>query len=221
MVFDLKVGEFRPEFAGKMNFYLSAVDDQLRQPTDQPTIGIILCRERNEITVEYALRKTSQPIGVSQYQLPEALKLSLPTQEELQSLVDSLKEELNLTKEALSDFQCPVCGAPLVSRQAIPLSDHDEGTLEAYACGHQTVDGEPERPCPSSPLFPQFEEYEVSVTESPQDRLWIAFANPKTRNARRVALGRELGTTEGEARNRLFERYQRTARRWTPRRLEP
>ncbi|SPF56812.1 hypothetical protein SBA4_930031 [Candidatus Sulfopaludibacter sp. SbA4] len=107
VVFDLKIGEFKPEFAGKMNFYLSAVDDQLRQPTDQPTIGIILCRERNEITVEYALRKTSQPIGVSQYQLPEALKLSLPTQEELQSLVDSSQRGTEFYKRGPLRFSVP------------------------------------------------------------------------------------------------------------------
>jgi predicted nuclease of restriction endonuclease-like (RecB) superfamily len=73
VVFELKVEEFQPEFAGKMNFYLSAVDDALRHPDDQPSIGIILCKGRNQIVVEYALRDTSKPMGVAQYTLSHAL----------------------------------------------------------------------------------------------------------------------------------------------------
>jgi len=59
-VIELKIEEFKPEFAGKMNFYLSAVDDQLRHKDDESTIGIILCKGRNEIIVEYALRDSSR-----------------------------------------------------------------------------------------------------------------------------------------------------------------
>jgi predicted nuclease of restriction endonuclease-like (RecB) superfamily len=88
VVIDLKMKEFEPEFAGKMNFYLSAVDDLLRHPSDAPTIGLILCRSRNNVVVEYALRDTAKPIGVSAYELtralPEELKGSLPTIEELE-----------------------------------------------------------------------------------------------------------------------------------------
>ena len=73
VVFELKVEEFQPEFAGEMNFYLSAVDDALRHPDDQPSIGIILCKGRNQIVVEYALRDTSKPMGVAQYTLSHAL----------------------------------------------------------------------------------------------------------------------------------------------------
>src|SRR5438046_2876902 len=77
----------RPEYAGKMNFYLSAVDDLLRHPDDQPSIGIILCKGRNEVIVEYALRDSSKPMGVAQYRLspalPEQLKRDLPTIEDL------------------------------------------------------------------------------------------------------------------------------------------
>lgn len=86
VVFDLKIEEFKPEFAGKMNFYLSAVDDQLRHPDDQSSIGIILCKSRNELIVEYALRDTTKPMGVSQYRLatalPAQLEGQLPTREE-------------------------------------------------------------------------------------------------------------------------------------------
>jgi hypothetical protein len=73
VVIDLKIEEFKPEFAGKMNFYLSAVDEQLRHPDDGPSIGIILCKSRNELIVEYALRDTTKPMGVSQYRLATAL----------------------------------------------------------------------------------------------------------------------------------------------------
>jgi predicted nuclease of restriction endonuclease-like (RecB) superfamily len=87
VVIDLKIEDFKPEFAGKMNFYLSAVDDQVRHPDDQPSIGIVLCKGRNEVVVEYALRDTSKPMGVAQYRLspalPERLKRELPTAEDL------------------------------------------------------------------------------------------------------------------------------------------
>jgi predicted nuclease of restriction endonuclease-like (RecB) superfamily len=67
VVLELKAQKFKPEFAGKMNFYLSAVDDLLRQPGDKPTIGIILCKERNRIFAEYALRDLAKPIGIARY----------------------------------------------------------------------------------------------------------------------------------------------------------
>ena len=88
VVLDLKMGRFKPEYAGKMNFYLSAVDDQLKNTADHPSIGIILCKSKNQVVVEYALRDTSKPMGVSEFrlleQLPEQLKGSLPTIEELE-----------------------------------------------------------------------------------------------------------------------------------------
>jgi hypothetical protein len=73
IVVDLKIEDFKPEFAGKMNFYLSAIDDLLRHSGDATSIGIILCKGRNGVTVKYALKDTSKPIGVAQYQLRQAL----------------------------------------------------------------------------------------------------------------------------------------------------
>jgi hypothetical protein len=64
VVVDLKIEEFKPGFAGKMNSYLSAVDDLLRQPQDQPSLGLIVCKEHNRLVVEYALRDVSEPMGV-------------------------------------------------------------------------------------------------------------------------------------------------------------
>lgn len=87
VVIELKTVDFRPEFARKMNFYLSAVDDLLRHPDDAPSIGMILCRGRNATVVEYSLRGTAKPMGVAGYESrkepPPALLEALPTVEEL------------------------------------------------------------------------------------------------------------------------------------------
>jgi predicted nuclease of restriction endonuclease-like (RecB) superfamily len=89
IVIELKKGDFKPEYAGKMNFYCSAVDDLLKHPTDQPTIGLILCQTKDRILAEYALRDVHKPIGVSEYELtralPENLKSSLPSIEEIEA----------------------------------------------------------------------------------------------------------------------------------------
>ena len=86
VVIDLKIEEFKPEFAGKMNFYLSAADDLLLHPDDAPSIGIILCKGRNAMVVEYALRGAAKPMGVAEYRLspalPAQLQADLPTAEE-------------------------------------------------------------------------------------------------------------------------------------------
>jgi len=89
VVIDLKIEEFQPEHAGKMDFYLSAVDDQFRHADDQPTIGLILCRKKSRVIVEYTLRRSTSPLGVSSYQLtralPPSLKSALPTVEEIEA----------------------------------------------------------------------------------------------------------------------------------------
>jgi predicted nuclease of restriction endonuclease-like (RecB) superfamily len=105
VVIDLKISEFQPEFVGKMNFYLSAVDDILKHPNDQPSIGIILCKTRNNVIVEYALRDTNKPMGVSTYQLteslPKQLKGSLPTIEELEAeLLDPGTRQATLEEDS-------------------------------------------------------------------------------------------------------------------------
>jgi predicted nuclease of restriction endonuclease-like (RecB) superfamily len=95
IVIDLKMGEFQPEFSGKMNFYISAVDDLLREPEDKPTIGMILCKGKKKTAVEYALRDVHKPIGVSTYQvqrtLPDLLKNNLPTPEQLETELNTIR----------------------------------------------------------------------------------------------------------------------------------
>lgn len=89
VVVDLKATAFQPEFAGKMNFYLAAVDDLLKHKDDQPSIGLIICKTKDRVIAEYALRNTNAPIGISEYRLAEALPASLegilPTVEELEA----------------------------------------------------------------------------------------------------------------------------------------
>ncbi len=89
VVIDLKIGAFKPDYAGKMNFYLNVVDDLLRHEHDKPSIGLILCQDKKKILAEYALRGVDKPIGVSEYELtralPERLKSALPTIEEIEA----------------------------------------------------------------------------------------------------------------------------------------
>jgi hypothetical protein len=91
VAFELKIGPFEPEFAGKMDFYLNLLNDTERGPDDQPSIGIILCTEKDDVEVEYALRTKKNPIGVAEYQLqnrlPAALKGRLPSSKQLAEAV--------------------------------------------------------------------------------------------------------------------------------------
>ncbi|HSU12972.1 PDDEXK nuclease domain-containing protein [Longimicrobium sp.] len=94
VVIELKVGMFEPEYAGKMSFYLAAVDDLMRREGDGPSLGIILCRDRDEVIVEYALRDMGRPIGVSTFdtgaRLPDGIRDALPSVERLMAEVASV-----------------------------------------------------------------------------------------------------------------------------------
>jgi predicted nuclease of restriction endonuclease-like (RecB) superfamily len=91
---ELKIGDFQPEFVGKMQFYLTALDRQVRQEDENPSIGIILCKEKSRTIVEYALHDATKPIGVATYQitktLPKEFKGQLPKPEEIAALLDGL-----------------------------------------------------------------------------------------------------------------------------------
>ena len=101
----------RPEYAGKLNFYLSAADALLRTASDAPTVGLLLCESRGKSIVEYALRDVAKPIGVSTYrvtrQLPEPLREEIPSIEDLQGVVEKLRSDLkerkNKPDKSLSD----------------------------------------------------------------------------------------------------------------------
>lgn len=101
-VIELKTGKFKPEYAGKLNFYLSAADDLIRMAPDGPTLGLLLCEGRNGAVVEYALRDVAKPIGVSTYrvtrELPAPLKQDLPSIEDLQDVVEKLRDEFEAAR---------------------------------------------------------------------------------------------------------------------------
>ena len=89
IVIELKTVDFEPEHAGKLNFYIKAVDEKLRTKNDNPTIGILLCKNKDKLVAEYALSDIHKPMGVSEYQLtqalPENLKSSLPSIEDIEA----------------------------------------------------------------------------------------------------------------------------------------
>ena len=91
VVIELKTGDFKPEYAGQLNFYLSAVDAQIKKPDDNSTIGLLLCKNKNNLVAEYSLRDMSKPMGISEYrisgELPEELKAQLPSVEDIQSRI--------------------------------------------------------------------------------------------------------------------------------------
>ena len=97
VVIELKNNKFIPEYAGKLNFYLSAVDSLLKLPEDNPTIGLLLCKNKNNIEAEFALRDMKKPMGVSEFQLveslPENLKSSLPTIAEIEEELSKHTQE--------------------------------------------------------------------------------------------------------------------------------
>jgi predicted nuclease of restriction endonuclease-like (RecB) superfamily len=96
VVVELKTGEFEPEYAGKLNFYIKAVDEQIKDIKDEPTIGILLCKNKDKTIVEYSLSDIHKPMGVSQYELthilPDELKSNLPTIEDIEAELN--REEL-------------------------------------------------------------------------------------------------------------------------------
>ena len=91
VVIELKIGEFKPEYAGQLSFYLTAIDEQVKEVNDNPTIGLLLCRHKNNVVAEYTLRDMNKPMGVSEYRikdyLPENLQNELPSIEELITIV--------------------------------------------------------------------------------------------------------------------------------------
>lgn len=118
VVFELKVGDFKPEYAGKLNFYINTVNEQIKGVEDKPTIGILLCRTPNETVVKYALQGVATPMGVSEYQfsneyqlteaIPEDLQAELPTvealEQELQREVETLKKPLDKKLDRLKEL---------------------------------------------------------------------------------------------------------------------
>jgi len=104
VILELKIGEFIPEYAGKMNFYLNAFDSANKVDGDGPSIGIILCKNKDKVTVEYALKDLNKPIGVAQYDLtraiPEDLKAELPS---IKDLEEELEKEIEIPQRPIDE----------------------------------------------------------------------------------------------------------------------
>ena len=162
VVVDLKVDDFKPEYAGKMNFYLSAVDDTLRHPDDAPTIGMILCKGKNAVIVEYALRDAVKPMGVAEYRisstLPARLEGALPTSADLagefplMSLV-KLRVEIEQQLRRIAAHhgvagRATGIGSMLVELQALGVLPHNvpafENTLRTLNHAAHGITPEPE-----------------------------------------------------------------------------
>lgn len=93
---ELKIVPFQPEFIGKLNFYLNAIDEQIKDKNDNPTIGLLLCKSKDKLTVEYSLKNVNKPIGVSSYEilkyLPKELENDLPIEDDINLHIDISKD---------------------------------------------------------------------------------------------------------------------------------
>jgi predicted nuclease of restriction endonuclease-like (RecB) superfamily len=120
VVIELKATDFKPEHLGQLGFYLAAVDAQVKAPKDAPTIGLLLCKSKNKVVAEYALRDGNKPMGVAEYQLvhalPARLETSLPSIEQIEA---ELKESPATPRET-RDEVVPQAGAPPEQRKSVP-----------------------------------------------------------------------------------------------------
>lgn len=149
VVFELKVGDFKPEYAGKLNFYVNAVNEQIKGTDDKPTIGVLLCKTPNETVVRYSLQGIESPIGVAEYQLSEALPKQLsgemPSVEELEAEIEKESKELkkpsekklesikrlmqNLNQPRVEEKRSPVNVKKIYSQVVIPLREKIKHSL--------------------------------------------------------------------------------------------
>lgn len=145
VVFELKVGEFKPEFAGKLNFYINTIDEQIRGAQHKPTIGVLLCKTPNDTVVKYALKGIKTPMGVSEYELtkalPKQLKAEMPTIKELEHEIEKetieFQEHLNPVDARLKVIKEKIKGISneeiqTVATHSILLNLYYEGIKPLY-----------------------------------------------------------------------------------------
>jgi predicted nuclease of restriction endonuclease-like (RecB) superfamily len=144
VVFELKVGDFKPEYAGKLNFYVNAVNQQIKGIDDKPSIGVMLCKTPNETVVRYSLQGIESPIGVAEYQLANALPKQftgeIPTVEELEAEIDQEYEELktptekkwDTIKQKLASLSQPKVEVPISHKRLCLIYDHSLYPLFEY-----------------------------------------------------------------------------------------
>lgn len=131
VVVDLKVEDFKPEHAGKMNFYLAAVDDLVRGPEDAPSIGLILCKRRKRIVAEYALRDTRRPMGVSVYRLPPAPYSALPAAAQIEATLSELENAAPTPVAKRRGIRAPKPAEPEPSASPRPRAKPSSGKSSA------------------------------------------------------------------------------------------
>lgn len=126
-----------------------------------------------------------------------------------------LQQELERAHDALAEFQCPFCAAPVTDRGGHWVGSEHYGLFEVFECGYAAEDGMMTRPCPSDPRFPSIDDYELHFGEDAEesDVRWHCHARPKTEIARSVSLGVAYGRTKAEAEQSVVEQYERFARR--------
>lgn len=121
VVIDLKVGPFKPEYAGKLNFYCNVVNDQLRHADDQPTIGMILCQTKDNVLAEYAIAGIDKPIGIAGYELtrslPASLQSALPTVEQIETEFQAAEARGKATKKNVVRRKTPKKNLPKRKRR--------------------------------------------------------------------------------------------------------
>ena len=114
VVFELKIGEFKPDFAGKLNFYINSINAQIKGAEDKPTIGILLCKTPNDTVVKYSLQGIETPMGVADYKiakaLPKELKSEIPSVKELERALDSKAENIKTSFEKELEKLKPLIG---------------------------------------------------------------------------------------------------------------
>ncbi|MCZ6490831.1 MAG: hypothetical protein O7A06_09915 [Acidobacteria bacterium] len=134
---------------------------------------------------------------------------------ELESEIDATKEELSFTKDELSRFQCPYCGAPLSYTAPIELDERTSDTVEAFECGY-TIGAGSEQPCPSDPRFPKLEDYDFKFKgfDTKWGTEWVCYPVPKTDMARRIHLMNQAGRTQEEAKQNVIRWYEQHAKPW-------
>jgi hypothetical protein len=112
-IIELKSSELKPEHVGKLNFYLAAIDDLLKTPEDNPSIGLLLCQKKSKVIAEYALKRTDGPIGIAEYrllrELPQELAGNLPPTEILESKLNLIsKEKVEDVRNEEKDIVIPI-----------------------------------------------------------------------------------------------------------------
>lgn len=129
VVFELKIGEFKPEFTGKLNFYINTINGQIKGADDKPTIGILLCKTPNDTVVKYSLQGIETPMGVADYKiakaLPKELKSEIPSVKELERALDSKAENIKASFEKELEKLKPLIGKYRIGRRKTQKNKHN------------------------------------------------------------------------------------------------